>query len=275
MDRKADLHCHSIYSDGSCRPSELVDLAIDHGFVGLSIVDHDTVEAFEEGYAYAASKGLIFLPGVEISAKFEEESIHVLGYSFDPKSRSLQEFCRLHQLRREKRNQQILDNLGRRGMSVTMEQVKARSPEALTYGRPHIALAMMEKGYAKDVASAFSAFLGAGKSCYVEGEKWTVQEAIDAVHAAKGMAVLAHPHLIKTGRLIKKLLAMPFDGLEAYYCSMPVELNLRWCEAAKKHSFFVTGGSDFHGTIKPDNRFGSSWAPEETFDMLHHHFLSL
>jgi predicted metal-dependent phosphoesterase TrpH len=275
MERKADLHCHSLHSDGSLRPTELVDLAIQSGFCGLSITDHDTIEAFDEAYQYALQKDVIFLPGVEISATFQKEPIHVLGYSFDPYSIALVEFCRVHRERREVRNQLMLEKLSSAGMTVAMEEVKKLSPQATTYGRPHIALAMVQRGYVEDVASAFSHYLGFGKSCYVEGEKWAVSQAIDAIHGAGGKAVLAHPQLLKARSLINELLAFPFDGIEAYYGSMNADVSRRWCEIAKKHSFFVTGGSDFHGKVRPGSRFGSSWAPEETIDLLYHHFLSL
>lgn len=275
MERKADLHCHSLHSDGSCSPKEIVDLAVQMGFCGLSITDHDTLEAFDEAFVYAQQKDVLFLPGVEISAKFRNEPIHVLGYSFDPHCATLSEFCRIHRERREVRNELMLEKLACAGMTVTMDEVKALSPQATTYGRPHIALAMMQRGYVEDVASAFSHYLGTGKSCYVEGEKWTVSEAIDAIHEAHGKAVLAHPQLLKTRSLVEELLVFPFDGIEAYYSSMNADVSRRWCEIAKSHSLFVTGGSDFHGTVKPDTRFGSSWTPEETFDLLYHHFLSL
>ena len=169
----------------------------------------------------------------------------------------------------------MLEKLSQAGMPVTLEEVKALSPNATTYGRPHIAVAMMHRGYVEDVATAFRHYLGAGKSCYVEGEKWTVAEAIEAIHEAGGLAVFAHPQLVKARSLIEEALVFPFDGLEAYYNTMNAEVNRRWCEIAKKHGLFVTGGSDFHGTIKPEIRFGSSWTPEETLQRLIHHFHSL
>ena len=131
MDRKADLHCHSLYSDGSCRPTELVDLAIQMNFCGLSITDHDTTEAFDEAYPYAMQKGIILLPGVEISAKFRDEPVHILGYCFDPHSKSLIEFCRMHRERRELRNRLMLEKLSENGMTVTIEEVKAVIAEPL------------------------------------------------------------------------------------------------------------------------------------------------
>jgi predicted metal-dependent phosphoesterase TrpH len=245
------------------------------GFVGMSIVDHDSIEAYDEGCLYAADQGLIFLPGVEISAKCRDEPIHVLGYSFDPHSSIMLEACLTHRRRREVRNQKILDNLAREGLKVAMEEVIARSPITTTYGRPHMALVMVDKGYVPDVASAFRLYLAKGKRCYAEGEKWTVSEAIEVIHGARGLAVLAHPHLIKAGFPLEQLLSHPFDGIEAYYGTLGPFRHRPWCEIAQRSSLFVTGGSDFHGSVKPEHPFGSSWAPEETLDLLHKHFLSL
>lgn len=272
MERRADLHCHSLYSDGTCRPVELVDLAISLGHWGLSITDHDSIEAFDEAADYAAAHSMVLFPGIEISSKFQDESIHVLGYCFDPKAKSLQEVCQRHRAWRDERNRRMIQKLAAAGMSISMEEVKALSPDAFTYGRPHIALALVRRGYVKDVASAFRQFLGSGKSCYVEGEKSTVAEAIDCIHVAGGLAVLAHPHLIKRSSIIEKLLALPFDGLEVYYASMGEKENLRWKGMAERHGLFMTGGSDFHGMIKPEWRFGSSWAPESTLDLLYAHY---
>ena len=269
--RKADLHCHSLYSDGSCRPAELVDMAAARGFFGLSITDHDSLEAFDEASDYAAAHSIVLFPGVEISAQFQGESVHVLGYCFDPKNSALQDMCRRHREWRDERNELMIQKLAASGMPLSMEEVKRLSPEATTYGRPHIALALVHHGYVRDAVAAFRQLLGSGRSCYVPGRKSTVAEAIDAIHTAGGLAVLAHPHLLKKTSCIDELLSLPFDGLEAFYASMGKEENLRWEETARQRGLFATGGSDFHGKIRPERRFGSSWAPEPTVDLLDAH----
>ena len=271
--RRADLHCHSLYSDGSCRPKELVDMAAAQGFWGLAITDHDSLEAFDEASAYAADRSVVLFPGLEISAQFQGESIHVLGYCFDPKNPVLQQMCLRHREWREERNRLMIQKLAALGMKLSMEEVQSLSPEAVSCGRPHIALALVHHGYVRDVREAFRHFLGSGRSCYVSGKKSTVSEAIDAIHAAGGLAVLAHPHLVRKTSCIHELLCLPFDGLEAYYASMGKEQNLRWVEAAQRRGLFATGGSDFHGTVRPDLRFGSSWAPEPTLDRLEAHLM--
>ena len=272
--RKADLHCHSMYSDGTCSPKELIDLAEKIDLSGLSITDHDTLEAFVEAYPYACEKGIILLPGVEISTQYQHESIHILGYSFNPESESLAAFCATHRMRREKRNGQIIEKLCRAGMPLSMEEVKQLSPHADSYGRPHIALAMVQRGYVKTVAMAFSRYIASGRPCYVEGEKWTVEQAIEAIRAAGGKAVLAHPHLLSQKKIIEYLLSLSIDGIEGYYGSYFQKENERWCQEAKKRGWLITGGSDFHGSIRPDTPLGASFAPEETFQALCDQFFS-
>ena len=268
----ADLHCHSTYSDGTCSPKELVALAKEKGLAGLSITDHDTIEGFFEAYQYAVSQNILLIPGVEISTQYRNESVHVLGYSFDPKNSCLAAFCAVHRERREKRNAMILEKLKQKGMLLSMEEIKALSPNADTYGRPHIALAMVERGYVKNIVSAFNQFLGTNRSCYVAGEKWTVPEAIEAIHQAKGKAVLAHPHLLRKKALINYLLSLAFDGIEGYYSGHFYYTSEKWIEEAEKRKWLITGGSDFHGTIRPDVPFGASYTPENTFSILYEHF---
>ena len=177
-------------------------------------------------------------------------------------------------MRRDDRNQKIVEKLSKGGMSISMEEVRALSPEASSYGRPHIALALQKKGYIDDLSLAFRHYIGSGKPFYVSGEKWTVGEAIDAVHEAGGKAVLAHPHLLTQKKIIKNLLEMPFDGLEGYYDGASCQENERWCQEARTRNWLITGGSDFHGSVRTRVMFGSSWAPEETIDCLQELFVS-
>jgi 3',5'-nucleoside bisphosphate phosphatase len=274
-DKKADLHVHSYFSDGTASPEELVQMAVSAQFIGLSITDHDTLEGYQQAALPALEKGILLIPGIEISSKYENELIHVLGYSFDVKNLALGEMCKAHQQRRMQRNGEILEKLGLVGFPLSMQEVFDTSPHAQAYGRPHIALAMVKKGYVPSCALAFSSYLKSGKPCYVEGQKWTVDEAISGIHGAGGFAVLAHPHLIKDRSCVPSLLTFPFDGIEGYYDSSPQPENDYWIQLAHRHKLFVTGGSDFHGNVKPELRFGRSWTPYETFEILYKRFLSV
>lgn len=270
MTTRADLHCHSTYSDGSLTPKELVQLAKEQGVSCLSITDHDSFSGFFE----AVGEGLPILPGVELSSEFEEKSVHILGYAFDPLDTAFAQFCLDQRIARVERNRQIIALLAKEGMPLTEEEVMASSDPNKAYGRVHIALALLKRGYIKDFHDAFKRYIGSNCPCYVAGKKCTSLEAIEAIHRAKGKAVLAHPHLLYSRSLTRKLLQLPFDGLEAYYGRFLPNVNDHWAEVAQKKGWFATGGSDFHGLPKPEVRLGANFTPPEVFEMLYELFRS-
>lgn len=263
---RADLHCHSSCSDGSMTPLELIQEALACNLQGLSITDHDTIEAYATVVAEAHEKKLALISGIEFSSTHEGESVHILGYAFSLSSPAIQELCSRHILRREERNRQILEKLAALGMPLTMEEVRLEGKK--TVGRPHIALAMVKRKYVSTVQEAFRHFIGEGRPGYAVGNSMSVEETLDAIHAAKGVAVLAHPHLIQNISLLNKLMAFPFNGIECYYARFSDESNQPWIELAKKKGWLMTGGSDFHGAIKPGIPLGASWIGEQTFKTL-------
>ena len=127
---------------------------------------------------------------------------------------------------------------------------------------------MVKKGYAESINDAFKRYLGEGKSCFAPGESFSTQETIDLVHAGGGYAIIAHPHLIDDRKVVKELLKMNFDGLEGYYANFPQDRNDPWLKVAQERGWLVTGGSDYHGSVKPTISLGASWTPEETFRVL-------
>jgi 3',5'-nucleoside bisphosphate phosphatase len=265
---RADLHCHSTFSDGTATPEELIDLAAESGLSGLSITDHDTVDAYHTALPYAHKKNISLISGVEFSCIHREESVHILGYAFSLTNQDLLNFCKLHQTRREKRLTLILEKLKQHEMPVTLE------PQSFgSIGRPHIALEMIKHGYVRSVEEAFKKYLGEGCACYVPGEAFTVEESIRIIHKAGGFAVIAHPHLIRNSKIVTDLLKMPFDGVEAYYARFAPHQEKAWVKIGQYRQWLVTGGSDFHGTVKPHIPLGCSWVGTETFQQLHQRFL--
>lgn len=270
---RADLHCHTTCSDGTLTPEQLIRAAEQKGLNGLSITDHDTVEAYATAVSAADNAGISLVSGAEFSAVLGKTGVHILAYSFSPLSPVIREFCTKHIRRRKGRNEQILSLLAAKGMPVSDEDIaKHTGLFTHTIGRPHIALAMMHKGYVSSVQEAFHKYIGEGKPCYAPGGYFTVEETLETIRRANGLAVLAHPHLIKKTDIIDELLRMNFDGLEAYYAGFPAEQNERWVKIATRKNLLPTGGSDFHGDIKPGNQPGSSWTNEETFKILHRHY---
>lgn len=257
---RADLHTHSTCSDGSFTPVELVDLAHQMGFQGLSITDHDSIDAYETAISRAKELGILLGTGVEFSCQFQDVNVHILGYNYQLSHPAIHAFCRRHRERREKRNRAILEKLARHGMLIDETELKGN-----TIGRPHIAQLMVQKGYIRSIKDAFTHYLGDNKLCCAPSASFSVAETIDLIHQIGGKAFLAHPHLMLRGHLIKELLKLPFDGIECYYSRCHWDQEKRWIKMAQEKGLLISGGSDFHGSIKPDIFFGCSWVDESTF----------
>lgn len=265
---RADLHCHTTCSDGSDEPFVLLHLAKQIGLQGLSITDHDTIDAYTpELFALAARLNLRLLSGIEISSEQDDCTVHILGYGLDLNNAGLKEFLIQMCERRGERNRAILQKLAALKMDISEDELKAFAI-ARTIGRPHIAQLMVKKGYVQTVRDAFALYLKEGALCYAAGIKYEPREVVDQIHKAKGKAVLAHPHFFKKGALLRKLLDLEFDGLECYYAKLAKALELPWLKVAKERGLIATGGSDYHGSIKPHIPLGSSWVGVHTFASL-------
>lgn len=249
----------------------LLDLAKAKNLYGLSITDHDTVAAYEAALPYAKTLSINLVSGIEISTNLEKTSIHVLGYAFDLKNEALNQFCTQLQQSRNTRNQEICERLSHCKIDISMETLQSRFPNS-TLGRPHIAYLMVEKGYVKSIQQAFKRFLGEGARCAVPDLGTDVPTAINLIKQAGGFAVLAHPHYIKTKKLLSALLEMPFDGIEAYYGNLRPAQEQPWIDTAKKKNWLITGGSDFHGEKKSYHSLGCSFTPPETFEIFTERF---
>lgn len=266
-DFRADLHCHSTCSDGTYTPENLVKLASESGLMGLSITDHDTVEAYSLALPLAQSLGVELISGVEFSTELFGQSVHVLGYCFQVDHPAIQELCQMHMQRREERNLSILEKLKDLGKPLSLEEIIPKEMHH-TIGRPHIAQAMIKRGYVETIQEAFKKYIGDGKPAYAKGKTIPIQETLDIIHTAHGKAIMAHPHLIDDNLILRKLLEMNFDGIECYYAKFNKEQNARWIQIAQNKNWLITGGSDFHGNVKPTIPLGASWIDRESFNFL-------
>lgn len=261
---RADLHCHSTASDGTDSPLELVHLAKKLGLNGLSITDHDTTSAYSsELFALADSLSIQIVPGIEISTEFLGESLHILGYHYDLASPSLAAFLKKMQEKRKERCSAILQKLSEKGIELDVRKLDRE-----VIGRPHIAYLLMQKGVVSSIQEAFDRYLKDGASCYVAGFHASPTDAIGEIHAAGGKAILAHPHIYKKWSWLKKVLALPFDGIECYYSIYPKTAELPWVRLAKEKGWIATGGSDYHGAIRPRVSLGASWVGLAAFEAL-------
>ena len=272
---RADLHCHTTCSDGTVSPRDIIQLASDIGLQGLSITDHDTIAAYEEAIPAAHAKKLLLISGLELSATHRQTSVHILAYSFSLASAIIRDFCQRHQQRRQLRNQTILHLLNLQGLPLSLDNLTQDLPfssSTHSIGRPHIALAMVRKGYVRTIQQAFHEYIGEGKPCYAPGAAFSVEETLEVIHKANGLAMIAHPHLIENVGILKDLLNMNFDGIEGYYARFPPSAHERWLKIGAHKRWMITGGSDFHGAIKPNIPLGSSWVQAETFAILQQRF---
>jgi len=252
-----DLHSHTVCSDGSATPFELVALARSQGARAIAITDHDTVAGLDEGRQAAEHFGIEFVDGIEISAEYSPGTMHILGYYINDKATVLP--AKLEELRsaREKRNPEIASRLQSLGLDISYEEVAQLAGNKVV-GRPHFARLMVERGYAESIQDAFNRFLAKGAAAYVEKGRLSPTDSIALIHAAGGVAVLAHPYQLKLAsiedveRLIVELAQMGLDGIEAIYSRHSDQERSVYAEMAKRHGLLITGGSDYHGTYKPD-----------------------
>lgn len=258
---RVDLHVHTTASDGKLSPQEVVGKAFRDGVEVLSITDHDTLEGMErftpEGIILI--QGIILIPGVEISARFER-TLHILGYGFDPQNDVLRKTLSDLRRKRSVRNEMILDRARSIGFELSMEELQEIAGNDVI-GRPHFARLMVRKGYVSSYEEAFEKYLGKGKILYVEKERLKPERAIELILKAGGIPVLAHPY--QTGfegeeleRFIKRLKGYGLKGIEVFYPEHTGRMMEEYLELSRKYDLLVTGGSDFHGEGTTLSSFG-------------------
>jgi len=245
---RVDLHLHSTASDGKLTPEEIVAKAAALGLRYIALTDHDSVDGIEPAVkAAGAFPSLNFIPGVEVSTDVPEGEIHILGYFIDYHSKELADTLKRFRNSRETRARGMIDKLGKLGIAIAWPRVHEIAGEG-AIGRPHIAQAMLEKGYISSFKEAFDKYIGRDGPAYVERKKMTPGEAVALVLRAGGIPVLAHPFTVKDPeRWVATLKRAGMIGIEAYYKDNTPE-NIRTTLAlAKKYGLIATGGTDFHG----------------------------
>lgn len=265
---RGDFHLHSNASDGVHSPTWVMETAARRGVRVLSLTDHDTTEGLEEAQAAADRLGLRLIPGMEISTDVGKVDAHLLAFGFDPAARELQEFMRTMREGRKERLRKIVTILGDHGMPVTEERVLEIAGEA-SVGRPHVARALVEKGYVASVQEAFDRWLGNGKPADVNRERLDPCESIDLVHRHGGVVFIAHAIYMGDNYAapVEQLVDWGVDGLETYYKNYDTETVAYHEQLAREHRLARSGGSDYHGLGNPDDReIGDIPFPDERVD---------
>ncbi len=269
MIQYVDLHTHSTASDGTLTPTQLVNSAAGAGLVGLALTDHDSGNGLLEAQAQAAKAGIRFVPGIEISAEYPHPgTMHILGFYIDPVSPALKRMSDILLEGRDNRNPRIIARLNELGCNITLQQARdiarrgSQDGRAIVLGRPHIAQAMVEAGCVSSVKQAFDVYLGTTGAAYFDKERLTPRQALDCIHQAGGLAVLAHPVQLRIANpaelqnVISNLVDAGLDGIEVWHSDHRPQDSQLFLELARRYNLVTTGGSDFHGTPKPDIALG-------------------
>jgi predicted metal-dependent phosphoesterase TrpH len=254
-----DLHLHTQASDGTMTPEELVAAAVAKGLTGIAVTDHDATDSLDRAAKAAAAHGLLFIPGVEISASYTRHTaFHILGYGIDPENRELQAVLEQNLAAWEKNEEDSVLALEKLGIKIDNERYEYWKNHPERGGWPLLNL-MIEMGLVADTREYFTKYFGLGRPAYVITEFVTIPQAVAAIKAAGGVPVLAHPGLYRAddGENGEKLALQPdffpellffgIEGVEAFANYHTSEETAYFLEACRRHNLLVTGGSDYHG----------------------------
>lgn len=246
---KIDLHLHTTASDGRCAPQELVDRAAAAGVSVMGITDHDTTAAIAAVAEAARPHAIGVIPGIEVTSIEAGRDVHVLGYFIDPSDAQLAAFLTRQRTQRVARVHAVADRLAQLGMPVDIGPLLAcvREDGGRSVGRPQIAQAMIAAGYVADSREAFDRWLAVGCPAFVPRAGAPPEEVIGIIHAAGGLASLAHPGQTGVDTRIAALAAAGLDALEVYHPDHDAPATERYRALASALNLLVTGGSDFHG----------------------------
>lgn len=281
-----DLHVHSTKSDGTLTPAELVHYAIEKGLSAFALTDHDTTEGIEEAleaaeiHNQAIKNGneqglpLEIIPGIEFSTEYMGKDIHILGLYIDYNSPAFKEKIQEFVDSRILRNRKMCASLASDGIDITYEKLLAENPNAVIT-RSHYAKYLLNHGYTTSMKEAFERYIGDHCKHFIPREKITPMQAVELIHEVDGLSFLAHPPLYHFSdrnleKLIRQLKEAGLDGIEAVYCTYNQGEEAQMRKFASKYNLLISGGSDFHGTIKPKLDlavgYGKLFIPESILD---------
>lgn len=258
---RIDLHLHTTHSDGSHSPAEVLEFAKAAGVTALAITDHDIVSGLPEAMEAGSRLGIEVIPGVEISSRYGDSELHILGYCIDWRQPRLSERMRSLRESRHQRNPRIIERLNELGLDVTYQEVRDLAGTE-SVGRPHIARVLMNKKLVSSAKEAFNRYLAEGRPAFVPRELPEPTEAVRWIREAGGIAVLAHPTWVKESaeglsRLVERLKDAGLGGIEVHYSTHNAKQTEEYLNLAKRLELLITGGSDFHGVTKPDIYVGT------------------
>ncbi|MFI3171234.1 MAG: PHP domain-containing protein [Eubacteriales bacterium] len=263
MKNLIDLHVHSNYSDGTLTPTELVALANKKQLRAFALTDHDTTDGILDAFQAAkeSGTGIEIIPGIELSTVYKKKDIHIVGLGININDCYFQDNLKQFQSARDVRNYKMIEKLQDKGISITIESMFEQFGD-IVLTRAHFARYLQDRGYVSNMHDAFPKYIGDDAPCYVPKERVTPYQAIQLIHSSGGKAILAHPLLYNLSTeeldiLIASLSKAGLDGLEVYYSQNRYGDEQKMKMIASKYNLKLSGGSDFHGSNKPNIQLGT------------------
>ena len=251
----ADLHVHTVFSDGRFSPEEVVQLSAKKKLRAVGITDHDAIGAIKPAMTKAATLGLEVIPGIELSTIDGPMDVHILSYFFDIENEKILHYIHLFQEERIHRAKKIVTKLQNLGMHLNLDLIMQKSGKG-SVGRPHIADALMEEGYVLSYDEAFYKYLGNEKPAYVPKYKISPLEGIELIHQAGGLSFVAHPGDDVDESHLLNYLKQGLDGVEIFHPKHSQQKVNELYQFAIRHGLLVSGGSDCHGNRKGNEMLG-------------------
>jgi predicted metal-dependent phosphoesterase TrpH len=264
MTHRAEIHTHSNASDGSHPPSQVAEMCHERGVEIWSLTDHDNCYGCKEASEAAQSYGIKFIPGIEISA-YHGDSVHILGYGIDYQGEVIEDYASRRVTSRRKRMIEMIERLDELGVEASIEQVDEIAGDAIL-GRPHLARALAASGVVESVQEAFTRYLHTGGPAHVTMDWPTVDKAIDLIHRAGGIAVVAHPGQYNLDVAIKEWVDAGLDGIEVVHPQHKRSDRRRYKKVADDFGLLKTASSDFHGNRNRSSHFGNVPFPTPWLD---------
>lgn len=258
---KIDLHVHSNHSDGTLSPTQLVTLAKEKGLRAFALTDHDTTSGLAEAFSAAEGTGIEVVPGIEFSTKYHNCDVHIVGLDIDDQKEGFQQQIRSFRNSRDIRNKKMVQKLQDGGIDISMEQMQAEFGDAVLT-RAHFARYLKERGVVKEMPDAFRLYIGENCPYYVPREFVTPSQAVELIYRTGGIPILAHPMLYRFSDaelldLIRQLKEVGLIGIEAVYSTHTPMQERLVRQLAYRCNLIISGGSDFHGSNKPDIDLGN------------------
>ncbi|HOJ23558.1 MAG TPA: PHP domain-containing protein [Armatimonadota bacterium] len=266
--QRADLHTHTTFSDGTLTPAEVVAHARELGLAAVGITDHDAIDGVAEALEAGERLGVTVVPGVEVNTDVPGSEVHMLGYFIDIDSSTLREALKGLREGRLRRAEQIVTKLRGVGVPVELERVLAIADGVGAVGRPHIARAIVEAGFAADISDAFDRYLSPGRPAHVPRPRFTPEEAIVAIREGGGAPVLAHPASAGRDECLRDWMRLGLVGIEADHTSHRPDEVLHYYRIARELGLIATAGSDFHGSPGTGAPLGERTCGLEVIDRL-------